>query len=103
MLIHQLVIKLYPLHRIVKFMQQLEGFHYVTALYVNTEYYTIRLSPTSQDMTTIVTDFGRLRYNCLPMGMWALGDISQLRVYELLGYIEGVKTYIYNILVLSKD
>ena len=37
------------------------------------------------------------------MGMCALGDISQAKVDELLGYIEGVKTYIVDILVLIKE
>ena len=54
-------------------------------------------------MTTIVNEFGRFRYNCFPMCMCASGDIFQAKVDELLGDIEGVKTYIDDILVLSKD
>ena len=56
-------------------MQQAEGFQYVNALDLNMEYYTIRLSNASQDMTMIVTNFWKLRYNHLPMGMCASGDI----------------------------
>ena len=37
------------------------------------------------------------------MGMYASGDIFQSKVYELLDDIEGVKTYIGDILVLGKD
>ena len=37
------------------------------------------------------------------MGMCASGNIFQSKVDELLGNIEGVKTYIYDILVLGKD
>ena len=37
------------------------------------------------------------------MRMCALGDIFQAKVDELIGDIEGVKTYIGDILVLSKD
>ena len=37
------------------------------------------------------------------MGMCASGDIFQANVDELLGDIEGVKTYFGDILVLSKD
>ena len=51
----QLVIKTYTLPRIGKKMDQLEGFHYTTRLYLNMGYYAIRLSPASQDMTEIVT------------------------------------------------
>ena len=42
-------------------------------------------------MTPIVTESGRLRYNGLPMGMCASGDIFQAKVEKLLGDIEGVK------------
>ena len=83
-------------------MTQLEGFQYATALDINMGYYTIRLFPSSQDMTRIVAESGKFRYNRLPMGMCNSGDIFQAKVYELLGDIKGVKTYIDDILVLSK-
>ena len=54
-------------------------------------------------MTTIVTKFGKFRYNRLPMGMCALGNIYQSKVDKLLCDIRGVKTYIDDIIVLSKD
>ena len=54
-------------------------------------------------MTTIVTEFGKFRYNCLPMGMCASGDIFKAKVDKLLRDIKGVKTNIDDILVLSKD
>ena len=66
-------------------------------------YYTIILSPASQDMTKIVTEFGKLKYNRLSMGMCASGDIFQAKVDELLGDIEIIKTYIDDIIVLGKD
>ena len=53
-------------------------------------------------MTMIVTEFGTFRYNRLPMGMCTSGDIFQAKVYKLLGDIEGVKTYIDDIIVLGK-
>ena len=54
-------------------------------------------------MTTIVTEFGKFRYNRLPMGMCASGGILQAKLGKLISDIEGVKTYIGDILVLSKD
>ena len=66
-------------------------------------YYTIRLSPASQEMTKIVTEFWKFRDNLLPMGMCAWGDISQAKVDELIGDIKGVKTYIDDITFLRKD
>jgi hypothetical protein len=75
--------KPYPIPRIADTLQQLEGFQYASALDLNMGYYTIQLTPGAKDMTTIVTEFGKLRY-------------------ELLGDIEGVKTYIDDILVINK-
>ena len=97
-----IVRKPYPIPRIGDTMQQLEGFQYATALDLNMGYYTIQLTPGSKDMTTIVTEFGKFRYNCLPMGMCVSGDIFQAKVNELLGDIDGVKAYIDDILVLCK-
>ena len=84
-------------------MQQLEGFQYAEYLDINVGYYTIMLPPASQDMTTIVTEFGKFRYNRLHMGMCASRDILQAKLDELLGYIKGVKTHIHNIFVLIKN
>ena len=83
-------------------MQQLEGLMYENTLDPNMGYYTIRISPTSQYMMTIVPEFGKFRYNYLLTGMCTSGDIFQEIVDELLGDIKGVKIYIYDILVLIK-
>ena len=92
----------YPLFRIVNTVQQLEVFHYVTALYINMGYYTIRLSSVSQDIMEIVTEFVISIYNCLPMIMVTSENIFQAKVDKLPDGIEYVKTYINFILVLSK-
>ena len=54
-------------------------------------------------MTTIVTEFGKFKYNLLPMGMCALEDIFQDKVDKLFGDIKGVKISINCILILSND
>ena len=68
-------------------MQNLEVFQYETALDIYIGYYTIRLFTASQDMTMIVTEFGKFRYNRLPMGICASGEIFQSKVDKLLGDI----------------
>ena len=78
-------------------MKKLEGFQYTTALDLNLGYYTKRISAASQDITTIVTGFGKFRYNRLPMDICASGDIFQAKVDELPSDIEGVKIYINDI------
>ena len=72
-------------------MQQLEGFQYATVLDLNMGYYTIKIYPNSQGMTTIVTKFGKFRYNRLTMGMCDSGDIFKAKVSEILGDIEDIK------------
>ena len=61
------------------------------------------LSTASQDTITIVTEFGKFRYNNILMVMCALGDIFQDKVDKIIGDIEVVKTYTVSILVLSKE
>ena len=53
-------------------------------------------------MTTIVTEFGKFRYNRLPMGMYASRDIFQAKVDKLLSDIKVIKTKIDDMLVLGK-
>ena len=65
-------------------------------------YYNISILTASQDTTTIVTEFGKSRYNILPMVICASGDTLQANVDEIIGDIEGVKIYIGDMLVLSK-
>ena len=94
---------MYPLTRINDTMQELEGFHYATLLNINMGYYNIWISPASQEMITIVTEFEKFIYNCLPMGMCASGDISQSKLNDLLGDIEVSRMYTKDILVLKKE
>ena len=83
-------------------MQKLEGLHNDTALDLNIGYYTMKISPESLQLTTIITYFGKFRYNRVPMGLCASGDTFQYKVEKLLGDTEGVKRYIGYIIVLSK-
>ena len=70
----QMVINPRSLNRIYDNMQKLERLHYSIALDQNIGYYTIEVSPFSQVTTTIVTEFGKLSYSRLPMGIFTLGD-----------------------------
>ena len=53
-------------------------------------------------MPTIVTEFGKFKYNSLHMGIWSSGDILQDKVDNIISDIQDVKTYIDDILVLRK-
>ena len=66
-------------------------------------YYTISISSCIQYMTTIVNEFGKFRYNQLPMGMYTFGYILQYKIDELLCNTKGVKIYTDDILYLIKE
>jgi hypothetical protein len=54
--------KPYPIPKIAQILQELEMFAYATSPNLNMGYYTIRLHPTSQQICTIVTPFGKYQY-----------------------------------------
>ena len=54
-------------------------------------------------MITIVTEYGKLGYNFLAMGICTPGGIFQDKLYNLIGYVKGVKIHINNLLLLSKE
>ena len=63
----------------------------------------IELSSQKQYTTTIVTKFGNFRYNGILMGICASGDIFQAKADDLLADIKVFKTYMDDIMVLSKE
>ena len=80
----------------------MEGFKFVSALDLDMDYHTIKLLPGSKNLTTIVTEFGKFRYNVLPIGLYVSSDIFQAKINELFGDIQGAKAYTNYILVLNK-
>ena len=62
----------------------------------------MRLLTAIKYMTTIVSEFGKYRYNHIPMGMYVSGHTFQAKIDQLLVDIKGIKTYIDDILVLIK-
>ena len=69
-------------------MQQLEGFQFLTALDINMGYYKIQLNAKFNDITTILTEFGKFQYNVLLKEMVMYGDIFQAKVNKLLSDVE---------------
>ena len=54
--------KIYPLPRIGDTMNQLQLFQYAISLYKNMGHYTIKISPHSHDMKTVVTEIYWIQY-----------------------------------------
>jgi hypothetical protein len=82
---------------------KLEGFQYSTSLDLNMGYYHIELTPFSKQLCTIVTRFGKYKYQHLPMGLCNSPDIFQERMYKLFSDLEYVCAYIDNLLVTSSS
>ena len=80
----------------------LEGFKYATSLDLNMGYYHIELNPASREMCTIVLPFGKYEYQRLPMGLCNSPDIFQEKMSELMEGLDFVRTYIDDLLCLTK-
>ena len=81
----------------------MEGFSYATALDLNMGYYTIRLDPDAQKICTIVLPWGKYSYLRLPMGISGSPDFFQEKMTNLMRTLEYVRTYIDDLLIITKD
>lgn len=95
--------KPFPIPKISEIMQKLDGFQYATALDLNMGYYTIRLSPESQKICTIIFPWGKYQYLRLPMGVSCAPDVFQERMSDLMRGLEFARTYIDDLLVMSNS
>ena len=55
----------------------------------NMGYYTIDILTKRFDLTAIIIEFGKIRYNIFPMGMCTSSDMFQAKIDNLLGGIKG--------------
>jgi len=94
--------KPYPIPNIQDMLLNLEGFQWATSLDLNMGYYHIRLDPTSKELCTIVLPFGKYEYQAIPMGLCNSPDIFQEKMSELMDGLEFVRTYIDDLLCLTK-
>jgi transposase InsO family protein len=94
--------KPFPIPHIQDMLMNLEGFQYATSLDLNMGYYHIELSPYSRELCTIVLPFGKYEYQRLPMGLCNSPDIFQEKMSELMQGLEFVRTYIDDLLCLTK-
>jgi hypothetical protein len=92
----RIVRKPYPISKISKILQELEGFTYATALDFNMGYYTIRLDPMASKMCTIIFPWGKYSCKKLPMGFGGSADIFQAQIMDLMASLKFVGAYMDN-------
>ena len=92
----------YPIPNIQDMLLNLDGFQYATSLDLNMGYYHIELSPQSKQLCTLVFPFGKYEMQRLPMGLCNSPDIFQEKMSELMADLEFVRTYIDDLLCLTK-
>ena len=80
----------------------LEGFQHATSLDLNMGYYHIELSPNSKRLCTLVFHFGKFEMHRLPIGLCNSPDIFQEKMSELFEGLDFVRTYIDDLLTLTK-
>jgi Reverse transcriptase (RNA-dependent DNA polymerase) len=94
--------KPYPIPNIQDMLLNLEGFQYATSLDLNMGYYHIELCPNSKKLCTLVFPFGKYEMQRLPMGLCNSPNIFQEKMSELFDGLEFVRTYINDLLCLTK-
>ena len=99
----RLVKKPFRLPKIITVLQELEGFTYATSLDLNMDHYTIILDPDASRICTIIFPWGKYSYKRLPMGIAVSLDIFQAKMPELKMALEYVKTYLDDLLIISKS
>ena len=98
----RLVRKPFPIPKISTVLQELEGFTFATALDLNMGYYTICLDPDASKICTIIFPWGKYSYLRLPMGIAGSPDIFQAKMSELMVAFEFVRTYLDDLLCITK-
>ena len=94
--------KPFPIPKITDLMMKLEGFQYATSLDLNMGYYHIELTPHAKRLCTIVLPWGKYEYQRLPMGLCNSPDIFQEKMSSLMQGLEFVRTYIDDVLCITK-
>jgi len=94
--------KPHPVPNIQDMPLNLEGFQWATSLDLNMGCCHIRLDPASKQLCTVALPFGKHECQAIPMGLCNSPDIFQEKMSELMDGLAFVRTYIDDLLCLTK-
>ncbi len=92
--------KPFPIQKISRVLQELEGFSFATALDLNMDYYTIRLDPDASKICTNIFPWGKYS---LKVGIAASPDIFQGKMSELLESQEYIQAHLDDLLCIFRS
>jgi hypothetical protein len=99
----RLIRNLFPIPKISRVLQELEGFTFATALDLIMGYYTIRLDPDASRICTIIFPWVKYSYKKLLMCIADSPDIFQSKMLELMETLEYVQAYLDDLLCISRS
>ena len=98
----QLKRRTWPMPKVQDLLRDLAGFTYATSIDLNMGYWTLRLSPGSSKLCTVIFPWGKYEYLRLPMGATPSAFIFQQKMDTLMDGLDDVLAYIDDVLVINK-
>ena len=92
----------HPLPKVDNTLAQLTGATVFSKINANSGFWQIPLDPTSRELTTFITPFGRFHFNRLPFGIASAPEHFQRQMETILSGQEGVLCHMDDVLIFGK-
>ena len=94
--------KTHPLPKVDNTLAQLTGATVFSKIDANSGFWQIPLDPTSRELTTFISPFGRFHFNRLPFGIASAPEHFQRQMETILSGQEGVLCHMDDVLIFGK-